>query len=54
LLQYIGPSLQLLLAVFVFHEPFSGPRVVGFAMIWTALAIYAADGMWRARKLASR
>lgn len=54
LLQYIGPSLQLLLAVFVFHEPFSGPRVVGFAMIWTALAIYAADGVWRSRKLASR
>ncbi len=52
LLQYIGPSIQLLLAVFVFHEPFSGPRVLGFAMIWTALAIYAADGVWRARKVA--
>jgi chloramphenicol-sensitive protein RarD len=50
LLQYIGPTIQLLLAVLVFHEPFGGPRVLGFVMIWTALAIYAADGVWRSRK----
>ena len=30
LLQYIGPTIQLMLAVFVVHEPFSGPRVLGF------------------------
>lgn len=51
LLQYIGPTLQLLLAVFVFHEPFEGPRIIGFVMIWAALAIYAGDGLWRARKM---
>jgi len=50
LLQYIGPTLQLLLAVFAFHEPFRGPRVVGFSLIWIALAIYAVDGVWRSRK----
>ena len=50
LLQYIGPTIQLILAVLVFQEPFSGPRVVGFVLIWTALAIYAADGLWRSRK----
>jgi chloramphenicol-sensitive protein RarD len=50
LLQYIGPTIQLLLAVLVFHEPFKGPRVLGFALIWSALAIYAVDGMWRNRK----
>ena len=51
LLQYIGPTIQLLLAVLAFQEPFHGPRVLGFALIWTALAIYAADGVWRARKV---
>jgi chloramphenicol-sensitive protein RarD len=51
LLQYIGPTIQLVLAVFVFGEPFQGPRVAGFVLIWTALAIYAADGLWRARKM---
>jgi len=51
LLQYIGPTLQLMLGVLVYHEPFSGPRVTGFAIIWAALVIYAADGLWRSRKL---
>lgn len=52
LLQYIGPSIQLVIALFVFHEPFTRERGVGFALIWTALAIYAIDGVWRARRLA--
>ncbi len=51
LLQYIGPTIQMLLAVFVFGEPFSGPRVIGFVLIWSALAIYAGDGVWRSRKV---
>lgn len=51
LLQYLAPTIQLLLAVYVYHEPFSGPRAIGFALIWAALAIYAVDGMWRAKKL---
>jgi len=51
LLQYIAPTIQLLIAVFVFREPFAGPRVIGFTFIWIALAIYAADGVWRARRV---
>jgi chloramphenicol-sensitive protein RarD len=51
LLQYIGPTIQLMLAVYAFGEPFHGPRVAGFVLIWTALALYAADGLWRNRKL---
>lgn len=51
LLQYIGPTIQMFLAVLVFGEPFGGPRVFGFVLIWTALALYAGDGVWRARKL---
>lgn len=51
LLQYIGPTIQLMLAVFAFGEPFHGPRVLGFVLIWTALALYAGDGLWRARKM---
>jgi chloramphenicol-sensitive protein RarD len=50
LLQYIAPTLQLLLGVFLYHEPFGGTHAVGFALIWMALAIYAMDGLWRSRK----
>ena len=38
LLQYLGPTLQFLIGVFVYGEPFSAERAVGFALIWLALA----------------
>ena len=50
LVQYIGPSLQFLLGVLVFKEAFSFERAIGFAFIWTALVVYAGDGLWRNRK----
>ncbi len=53
ILQYIGPSLQLACGVLVFHERFDGARAVAFMLIWLALAIYAADGVWRSRAPAS-
>lgn len=47
LLQYIGPTLQLLLGVWLYHEPFGGARLAGFALIWSALAVYTAEGLWQ-------
>lgn len=49
-LQYLAPSLQLLCGVFIFHETFTRSHLVGFGCIWAALAIYAADGLIRARR----
>ena len=49
LLQYIAPSLQLACGVLAMHESFGRARALGFALIWTALIIYAADGLRRAR-----
>ena len=49
LLQYIGPTIQFAIGVWVFREPFSAPRLAGFAGIWIALAVYTADG-WRASR----
>jgi chloramphenicol-sensitive protein RarD len=46
LMQYLGPSIQLALGIWVFHEPFDSRRLVGFALIWSALAVYSLDG-WR-------
>lgn len=48
-IQYIGPSIQLLTAVFVFGEPFTLTQLVGFGCIWAALGLYAVDGLWRLR-----
>jgi chloramphenicol-sensitive protein RarD len=49
-LQYIGPSIQFVLALWVFHEPFAWTRLIGFTFIWLALAIYSADGWQRSRQ----
>lgn len=49
LTQYIGPSMQFLLGVSFFGEPFTRTRAVGFTLIWCALALYAADGLRRSR-----
>ena len=46
LLQYLGPSIQFLLGVFVYHEPFNESRGLGFLLIWAALAVYSAES-WR-------
>ena len=51
-LQYIAPTLQLLCGVVFFHERFGPALAAGFVLIWVALLIYAADGLWRARSAA--
>lgn len=50
MLQYISPTIQFLLGVWLFHEAFTADRLVGFVLIWSALALYAAEGLWRTRK----
>jgi chloramphenicol-sensitive protein RarD len=50
LMQYIGPSLQFLLGLFVYGEPFDAGKLIGFVIVWIALAIYAASAVQAARK----
>jgi chloramphenicol-sensitive protein RarD len=54
LLQYIAPSLQFMCGVFVLHEPFDHARAIGFALIWTALVIYAGEGVRLSRRQQTR
>lgn len=44
-LQYITPTVLLLLAVLVFNEPFSAQSLLFFGFIWTALALYSWDAV---------
>ena len=48
-LQYIAPSIQFLLAVLVFHEPFGAAKALCFAAIWAALAIFSVEAIRTAR-----
>jgi chloramphenicol-sensitive protein RarD len=44
LLQYISPTMQFILGVLVYHEPFTRAQLIGFSIVWTALAIFAVEG----------
>lgn len=49
-LQYLAPSLQFLLAVTVYGEPFSRVHLAAFLLIWTGLAVFTWDGWRRGRR----
>ena len=53
LLQYIAPTLQLLIGVALLGEAFAPTQAVGFACIWAGLALYALDGWRRAGRAGS-
>jgi chloramphenicol-sensitive protein RarD len=50
ILQYIAPTMQFLLGIFVFHEGFSGGQLTGFAFVWVALVVFGADGALMRRR----
>jgi len=53
LLQYIAPTLQLLIGVLVFGEAFGPERAIGFGAIWLALALYVGEGLVNSRRNAA-
>ena len=52
LLQYIAPTMQFLIGVLIFGEPFGMGRVVGFGLIWLALVLYTAESLMNRRRQA--
>jgi chloramphenicol-sensitive protein RarD len=54
MLQYLAPTLQFLVAIWFYREPFAGPRVLGFALIWFGLLIYMIESAWRLRSFKER
>lgn len=49
ILQYVAPTLQFLIGVFLYHEPFDQSRLIGFSLVWLALLIF-----WVENYLANR
>ncbi len=43
LLQYVTPTMQFLLGVLLFHEPLGLAKLLGFVLVWLALAIFTYD-----------
>ena len=52
LLQYLAPILQFALGLLVFHETMTPGRWIGFALVWTALALFTVEAVrHRSRQL---
>jgi chloramphenicol-sensitive protein RarD len=52
-LQYLSPSITLLLAVFVYGEAFRASQAITFGCIWSALALFTAAEVHRLRRAAT-
>ena len=48
-MQYVTPTLQFLLGLFVFQEPMPVARWLGFALVWFALSILSFDALRQLR-----
>jgi chloramphenicol-sensitive protein RarD len=45
IMQYIAPTLQFLLGVLIYKEPFTTVRLVGFSLVWIALIFFWAESL---------
>ena len=43
IVQYLAPTIQFLLGVFLYREPFDVTRLIGFCLIWVGVGLYAAE-----------
>ncbi len=49
-IQYIAPTLQFLLGVYLFNEEFSVEKLIGFSFIWLALVVYSSENFYFIRR----
>ena len=45
IIQYMAPSLQLCIGIFVYGESFSKEQMIGYALVWCGLLVYATEGI---------
>ncbi len=50
ILQYLAPTLQFLLGVLAYHEPFTRAHLIGYSLVWVALVIFWVEGGLRHRR----
>jgi len=52
LLQYVAPTMQFLIGIFIYKEPFDQSHLVGFGIVWVALIIFAVESYFSNRLIA--
>ena len=48
-LQYLAPTIQFMIGVFIYHEPFDQSRLIGFSIVWLALIIFWVESYYASR-----
>lgn len=51
IIQYLAPTLQFLLGVLAFKEPFTQAQLIGFSLVWAALILFWAEEFWTQHRL---
>jgi len=54
IMQYIAPTLQFLLGVLVYKEPFDHAHLIGFGIVWAALILFAVENVWARRGILAK
>jgi chloramphenicol-sensitive protein RarD len=49
ILQYLAPTIQFLIGVLIYKEPFDQSRLIGFSIVWLALIIFWVENYWASR-----
>jgi chloramphenicol-sensitive protein RarD len=44
-IQYLSPTISLLLGVFIYREPFTRTHLVSFGLIWMALVVFSGSNL---------
>lgn len=45
ILQFFSPTIQFLIGILLYREPFSGQQLLGFAFVWSAVIVFATEGI---------
>lgn len=53
ILQYVNPTMQFLLGVLVYKEPFTHDRLIGFGLVWIGLILFWVEGLYSRRNVSS-
>lgn len=46
IMQYVAPTLQFIIGIWVFNESVSSIKIIGFLLVWSALVVFTIDA-WR-------
>lgn len=50
LFQYLAPTIQFILSIFLFREPFDFAQFIGFCLVWIALIMFIIEGIMTRRR----